>query len=81
MVRVLFLGRLRDVAGASELELDDAVRSIDDLLSAITLSRPELGDALASPGIRIAVDHTIVRGNVALAASSEVAFLPPLSGG
>jgi molybdopterin synthase sulfur carrier subunit len=40
-----------------------------------------LGEALAGPGVQVAVDKAIVRGDVALAAATEVAFLPPMSGG
>jgi molybdopterin synthase sulfur carrier subunit len=31
--------------------------------------------------VQVAVDQAVVRGDVALTAGSEVAFLPPMSGG
>jgi sulfur-carrier protein len=40
-----------------------------------------LGAALDGRGVQAAVDMAIVRGDVALGAGVEVAFLPPMSGG
>ncbi|MFI4936762.1 MAG: MoaD/ThiS family protein, partial [Caulobacterales bacterium] len=40
-----------------------------------------LGAALCGPSVQVAVDQAIVRGDALLAASAEVAFLPPMSGG
>ena len=37
--------------------------------------------ALGGKGVQVAVDQTIVRGDMGLSAASEVAFLPPMSGG
>jgi molybdopterin synthase sulfur carrier subunit len=42
---------------------------------------PELAAALAGPGVQVAVDKAIVRGDALLGPKSEVAFLPPMSGG
>ena len=36
---------------------------------------------LDAPGANVAVDRVIVRGDTPLSATSEVAFLPPMSGG
>jgi molybdopterin synthase sulfur carrier subunit len=40
-----------------------------------------LGEALAGPGVQVALDQVIVRGDAPLNAATEVAFLPPMSGG
>ncbi|PZQ37843.1 MAG: molybdopterin synthase sulfur carrier subunit, partial [Phenylobacterium zucineum] len=37
--------------------------------------------ALSGPGVQVAVDKAIVRGERVLTAATEVAFLPPMSGG
>jgi molybdopterin synthase sulfur carrier subunit len=36
---------------------------------------------LTGPGVQVAVDKALVRGEAALSAGTEVAFLPPMSGG
>ena len=41
----------------------------------------ELGEALDGPGVQVALDQVIVRGDAPLNAGTEVAFLPPMSGG
>ena len=41
----------------------------------------ELGLALQAPGVQVAVDQEIQRQDYPLTPSSEVAFLPPMSGG
>jgi molybdopterin synthase sulfur carrier subunit len=72
VARVLLFGRLADAAGWRE-------RTIE----AVSLSalRAALGDLVEGPGVQAAVDKAIVRGDMALTAASEVAFLPPMSGG
>ena len=79
MARVLLFGRLSDVAGWRERDIDSAsLGALRDLLAA---EDDELGQALAAPGVQIALDQAIVRGDATLSARSEVAFLPPMSGG
>jgi molybdopterin synthase sulfur carrier subunit len=79
MARVLLFGPLRDLAGWRERDVDAA--SISALRTFLADEDADLGAALAGPGVQIAVDQAIVRGEVALSARSEVAFLPPMSGG
>lgn len=76
MARVLLFGRLADQAGWRDrvVEAGD-LATLKDILSA------ELGDALTGPGVQVAVDKAIVRGEAVLTAATEVAFLPPMSGG
>jgi sulfur-carrier protein len=76
MARVLLFGRLADQAGWRDrlIEAGD-LSTLRDILSV------ELGDALTAPGVQVAVDKAIVRGDAALTAATEVAFLPPMSGG
>jgi molybdopterin synthase sulfur carrier subunit len=72
MAQVLLFGRLADTAGWRERQIE-----------AVTLSalRAVLGALIEGPGVQAAVDKVIVRGDVALTGASEVAFLPPMSGG
>lgn len=79
MTRVLLFGRLADLAGWRERRIDAA--SLDVLRSKLADEDAALGDALLGPGVQAAVDQTLVRGDADLSAASEVAFLPPMSGG
>ena len=79
MARVLLFGRLGDVAGWREREFDSG--SISALRSLLAAEDSILGEALCGPGVQVALDQAIVRGDAALGARSEVAFLPPMSGG
>jgi molybdopterin synthase sulfur carrier subunit len=79
MARVLLFGPLRDVAGWREREL--SAPSLAELRRLLGAEDPALGEALAAPGVQVALDQAIVRGDAALSAAAEVAFLPPMSGG
>jgi molybdopterin synthase sulfur carrier subunit len=79
MARVLLFGPLRDLAGWRERELEAA--SLAELRTALGALDPALGEALAAPGVQVALDQAIVRGDAMLRAGAEVAFLPPMSGG
>ncbi|HLY80931.1 MAG TPA: MoaD/ThiS family protein [Caulobacteraceae bacterium] len=81
MMRVLLFGRLGDLAGWRERMFDPAPASLAALKALIAAQDAVLGAALDGPGVRAAVDKVLVRGEVALAAGAEVAFLPPMSGG
>lgn len=79
MARVLLFGRLADQAGWREREVE--ALDLSTLRAGIARTDPALGEALVSPGVQVAVDKTIVRGEAILSSASEVAFLPPMSGG
>ena len=79
MARVLLFGRLSDVAGWRERQVDSPFLSA--LRARLADEDAALGEALAGPGVQVALDQVIVRGDAALSAGAEVAFLPPMSGG
>lgn len=79
MARVLLFGRLADQAGWRDRVVEAG--DLATLRSVLSADDAELGEALAAPGVQVAVDKAIVRGETALAAATEVAFLPPMSGG
>ncbi len=79
MARVLLFGRLADQAGWRERSIDAG--DLATLRSALAAEDAALGEALAGPGVQVAVDKALVRGEAILAAGTEVAFLPPMSGG
>ena len=79
MARVLMFGRLADAAGWRERVIDAS--SVAALTALLAAEDPELGEALSAKGVQIALDQTVTRGDAPLTASSEVAYLPPMSGG
>jgi molybdopterin synthase sulfur carrier subunit len=79
VARVLLFGRLSDVAGWRERQIDSPFLSA--LRAKLTNEDAGLGEALAGPGVQVAIDQVIVRGDAPLNAGAEVAFLPPMSGG
>ena len=79
MARVLLFGPLRDLAGWREKSVEAA--SLSALRAALLAEDPRLGEALSGPGVQAAVDKAIMRGDAPLSALTEVAFLPPMSGG
>jgi len=79
VARVLLFGPLADLAGWRE-RLVDAI-DVVALRAHLAAEDANLGEALSGPGVQVAVDQQIMRGPAALSATSEVAFLPPMSGG
>ena len=79
MAKVLLFGPLRDVAGWRERQIESPFLSV--LKSRLAEDDPALGEALAGRGVQVALDQVIVRGDAPLNAGTEVAFLPPMSGG
>jgi len=79
VARVLLFGRLADQAGWRDRTVEAG--SLAALREAVAADDPDLGEALSGPGVQVAVDKVLVRGEASLAAGTEVAFLPPMSGG
>lgn len=80
-MRVLLFGRLSDVAGWRERRFDPPPATLSVLRERLAALDAALGEALASKGVQAAVDKVLVRGDPALPANCEVAFMPPMSGG
>ncbi|OCC24970.1 molybdopterin synthase sulfur carrier subunit [Croceicoccus estronivorus] len=78
-VRIVFLGRLADLAGASERELAAPL----DWLGLLAGLEGELASAVSDAKVRLAVNGALLPDKAVLAASEgdEVALLPPVSGG
>jgi sulfur-carrier protein len=79
MARVLLFGRLADQAGWRDRRIEAG--DLATLRAALAAEDAGLGEALAAPGVQVAVDKILIRGEAALTAGAEVAFLPPMSGG
>jgi sulfur-carrier protein len=78
-LRLVFLGRLADVAGGAERVVEVA-GSLEALLASL---EPELAAALNAERVKLALNGTVVADRAALALKDgdELAFLPPVSGG
>ncbi|ANP46011.1 MoaD/ThiS family protein [Candidatus Viadribacter manganicus] len=84
MTKLLFFGRTRDAAGCGEMdcEIPAAIESVADLRAWIASRDPALGAVLAARDIRVAADQCIcVNEGASIRGASEIAFMPPLSGG
>ena len=79
MAQVLLFGRLADLAGWRDRVVEAG--SLAALRTLIADQVPALAEALAGPGVQVAVDKALVRGEAVLTATTVVAFLPPMSGG
>jgi len=83
-VKLVFLGRFRDIAGPhlSEMNLPQGVRDLSGLKEWLAKSEPALAQALAGARTQYAVNQTVVRDpGHPIRESDEIAFLPPMSGG
>jgi molybdopterin synthase sulfur carrier subunit len=79
VARVLLFGRLADQAGWRDRAVE--ATTLAALRQTLAADDPDLAEALSGPGVQVAVDKVLVRGEASLAAGTEVAFLPPMSGG
>ncbi|MFC4192301.1 MoaD/ThiS family protein [Novosphingobium lubricantis] len=78
MARLVFLGRLEDVAGMAELAV--APGPLEQVLATLD---PALAVALLADKVRMALNGRLLTdvGAIVLVAGDELAFLPPVSGG
>ena len=80
-LKVLLMGRLRDVAGWRERDLEPVPASLSALRDLLSREDEALGEALHGQGVQAAVNRALTREDPVLASGDEVAFLPPMSGG
>ena len=73
MLKLVFLGRLEEAAGAPAERLGDVLAGLE----------PELAAALRDDRVRLALNGELVRNGASLVLhdGDELAFLPPVSGG
>ncbi|MDT0507264.1 MoaD/ThiS family protein [Novosphingobium sp. MMS21-SN21R] len=78
MPRLVFLGRLEDVAGTGELAV--APGPVEQILAQLD---PALAVQLLGEKVRMALNGSLITdmGGIALGEGDELAFLPPVSGG
>lgn len=76
-VTVLYFASLRDAAGVAS----ETVEASADLRALYDMLRARHGFALPQERLRVAVDGEFARWDDAVRSGSEVAFIPPVSGG
>jgi molybdopterin synthase sulfur carrier subunit len=78
-VKLVFLGKLADLVGRPDMDVPGPL----DWPTLLALLPESLTDAVQGPKVRIAVDGALLADKFQLAAvdASEVALLPPVSGG
>ena len=78
MAKLVFLGRLADVAGVPERVVEPG--PLESILAGLPV---ELAVALLDEKVRIARNGELLinPGGITVAAGDEIAFLPPVSGG
>jgi len=78
-VKLVFLGKLADLAGAPEKDLPGPL----DWRGLLAALPGPLGEAVLGGKVKLAVNGTVLADKTALAANDgdEVALLPPVSGG
>ncbi len=80
LVKVLYFGRLKEIAGSAEesVEVSEGER-IEELFARCSSSRPELRKFRSS--LVAARNREFAAWDTELAGGDEVGFLPPVSGG
>ncbi len=78
-VRVVFLGKLADLANAAELELEAPL----DWAGLLDQLHGPLGEAVAAEKVKLALNGAVLADKTQLSAADgdEIALLPPVSGG
>ena len=82
-MKLLYFGRLAEVAGTHEVDFvpPGEVGTVSELIDWLATDNARLGEALASPTVRAVVDETYALRGQSIAGVREVAFIPPVSGG
>lgn len=81
MARVLFFGRLSDLAGGRSRDWKVEGGTVSDLVAALARHDAGLGEALQAPSVRCAVNEIVTDRDTIIGDEDEIAFMPPVSGG
>ena len=82
MIRILYFGRLSDVAGRRDetIALPENIDNLSGLKNWLNEAHG-LEDALADPSIKTMINQSLVHGDLTLKGDEEIGFLPPVGGG
>lgn len=86
MIRVVYLGKLADMAGTAQSEFASTSGELDwpDVLALLDHHvREELAEAVSDERVKVALNGAVLADRETLVArhGDEIAFLPPVSGG
>jgi molybdopterin synthase sulfur carrier subunit len=83
MTKILFFGRIGDLAGCKEMlcDLPTEVTTLAALRAWLIAREPLLAEGIASRSIRVAINQVFSPHDGPIACSDEIAFMSPLSGG
>jgi len=83
MVKLMFFGPLKDLMGYGETQitLPASVTTRDGLVAFIAEGNPHVAEELSSPAVRLIINNEIAVDDGDITDATELAFLPPLSGG
>jgi molybdopterin synthase sulfur carrier subunit len=83
MARVLFFGKLGDLAGgrARDISLGAQDKTVSALVDVIAEEDSVLAETLKEISIRCVVNEEMAGLATAISNDDEIAFLPPVSGG
>lgn len=86
MIRIVYLGRLADVAGKPESQFVSSSGDLDwpDILALLDNHVHEgLAEAVSDPRVKVALNGAVLSDKTCLVAKhgDEIALLPPVSGG
>ena len=79
MINLLFFGRLGDFSKDVPATIEASTPA--EIRQQLTADYPALGKELSEPQVLVSVNQMIVGWDQALTDGSEVAFLPPVTGG
>ena len=79
MVKVLYFGIARELAGVAEELVDFDAGTVDEFWQLLVQKHSRLTEIEGM--CRIALDMVYSSGNQAVSAGSEIAIIPPVSGG
>ncbi|MCQ8184861.1 MoaD/ThiS family protein [Parvularcula maris] len=80
-MKVVFLGRIGERAGPPRELSEEGLVTVADAVERLTVEDDELASLLRAPSTVYVLDDRVVKGDAALEGASELAFLPPVSGG
>ena len=79
LINLLFFGRLGDFSKDVPATIEASTPA--EIRQRLTTDHPTLGKELSEPQVLVSVNQMIVSWDQPLADGSEVAFLPPVTGG
>ena len=81
-MRVLFFGKLQDMAGTERLDIGAAhISSLTHLIDHLEKEHPALRGTLSGESVRAAINGEMAKPDHPVKQGDEIAFLPPVSGG